>query len=316
MASDSAVGVRLVDSDSRSIIETVERLSNVTVSSVGDPNSKDAAHVPYAIVPKDKRIESLKPIIDQFRTKPERRTGTAAVTTASSFVQHVDRFSSGDTVIFADIVSANPSLLAVYDYNPEGPDVEDAAFGRHRARYQFPLSVEWQAWRAKDGEALDATAFAAFLEDRIQDVVAVDLEDTESDLFKFAMLVGGMYASPSQLLELSRSLSISAAVSVKQAQTLSSGEINVAYSEIHEDGHGRPIKVPNLFVIGIPVFRDGARYKIACRLRYRLAGGRITWWYTLASPELYFDDAVKEVCSDVASATGRPVLFGQPEAAV
>lgn len=127
--------------------------------------------------------------------------------------------------------------------------------------------------------------------------------------------VGGRFASPTDLLELSRSLQVNVSSVVKNAVTLQSGEIAVAYTEVHNDGEGKPIKVPNLFVIGIPVFVDGPRWRMAARLRYRLQGGKILWSYSLVKAEQSFDDAFKEVVGRVADATEIPVFYGEPEAA-
>lgn len=303
------------DSGASDIIKSTLGLSETEEFDVRNPLVTDAPAVPYLVVPSGRRIESLKPIIDQFKPKPDRRTGTAVLSSSQSFIDHVVRFKSESTVIFAERDITKPSLLAVYDYHPKGGDVTLAAFGGHRAKYSFPVSPEWKAWNDNEEKELDATAFGRFLEDRIQDVVAIDTENTGEALRELIALIGGgTFASPSQLLDLSRSLTINAAVSVKQAQTLSSGEIAVSYTEVHNDGEGRPIKVPNLFAIGIPIFRDGHKYRIVCRLRYKLQDRQwVKWWYSLVNPDLYFDDAFKEVCDEVASTTELPVLFGAPE---
>jgi hypothetical protein len=297
--------------DAMAIIEAVSRLSEHTALEI----------IPQAIVlPKDKRVESLKSIVDQFRVTPERRRGMAILTTVESFAAHVKRFTTPQTVIFADVFKSSPNepqLIAVYDYHPAGANLSEAGWREHKARYPFPVSDEWKAWRGRENKELDAPTFAAFLEDRIQDILAIDATlEPSTSLGDLAARLNGTFASPSQLLDLSRSLTINAAVNVKQAYTLASGEISVAYTEVHNDGEGRPIKVPGLFVIGIPVFRAGDRYRIACRLRYRLVPGtgKISWWFNLVNPDVYFDDAVKDVARHVEEETQLPVLFGTPEA--
>jgi uncharacterized protein YfdQ (DUF2303 family) len=301
--------------DATAIIDAVERLACVEHATVIDPNDKDAQGVPFAIVPSGKKIESLKRILDEYRTKPERRSGTATLTTQASFVDHVKRFAGDASVIFADRTPASPSLLAVYDYNPAGPENDAAAFGRHRAVYSFPLSDEWKAWTSADESEMDAAKFAAFLEDRLQDVrvVDTDTEAEDSPILAIAMLFQGRYATPNQLLNLSRSLDINASVAVRQALRLETGEIDVRFVETHSDGEGKPITIPNLFVISIPVFRDGERFRMVCRLRYRLANTHVTWWYTMVQPERYLDTAIVEVVEAVQKATERPVMFGAPE---
>jgi hypothetical protein len=100
---------------------------------------------------------------------------------------------------------------------------------------------------------------------------------------------------------------------VKQAQNLSSGEAQISYVTQHTDDDGKPLKVPSLFLIHIPVFRAGAPYEIAVRLRYRLKEGRITWFYELYRADKVFDHAFNEACANAAASTGLPVIVGSPE---
>jgi hypothetical protein len=264
------------------------------------------------VLPTGKTPHSLKKFIDEWRTKPERRTGTATLFTEQSFIDHVNRFQGEDTVLFARRNPTEPTLTAVFDYNPSGGNNEDAAFCQHRAVYPFPVSEQWKQWREHDGKPMGAVEFAQFLEDRIPDVHAVDGDNLTAELRDLAALLGGTFASPSRLLDLSRSLEITASVGVKQAIRLESGESQFIYEETHSQG-GQKVTVPSLFVLGIPVFDEGAGYRIACRLRYRRSGTGITWWYTMVDPKRYFDDAIKGSVEHVVEETALPAVYGTPE---
>jgi hypothetical protein len=85
--------------------------------------------------------------------------------------------------------------------------------------------------------------------------------------------------------------------------------VKALMAELH-----KPVKVPNLFLIGIPVFEGGPLYRIPVRLRYRLAGGRVTWIVRRYRPEAVFKDAFDEALARIGEATGLPVLRGAPEA--
>jgi uncharacterized protein YfdQ (DUF2303 family) len=293
--------------EAQAIIDTVERLVEPMFGAVEDDQ--------FVVIARDQRIESLKPIIDAFAKKPERRRGTVTLTTEDAFVSFVERFAGDNTIIFAKRDLKAPALTAVFDYHPATGKVEDAAFTQFRARYPFPLSKEWQRWLTQNDQAMEATAFAVFVEDNLLDVVAIGTAPEDEDLKTFAAAVGGRFASPSQLLDMSRSLQINVASSVKHAITLASGEISVAYNEQHQDGAGKPISVPNLFAIGIPIFEAGPRYRIPVRLRYRVNAGRITWSYSLVKPEASFDHAFTEAAERVANeeGTGLPLFYGEPE---
>lgn len=265
------------------------------------------------LLPEGVRAHSLKPYLDEFRDAPERRKGTARVQRLDSFVAHVNRFKDADSVIFAQRDRVKPSLTAVLDYNRSGGDGAPR-FGAHRTVYDCPVSEPWKAWTAADGKAMSQGEFAAWLEDRIGDVILPDLGSDDESLQSLAELTGGAFTGPSGLMVLARGLQVNVETTVKEALTLASGEISIVYGETHKDGAGAPIKVPNLFLIAIPVFDAGALYRIPVRLRYRVQQGRITWSVQLVRADVVFDDAFTEVCDRAARSTELPLFVGTPEA--
>lgn len=262
----------------------------------------------FAVLPTGKRIENLKPVLDAFLDFPERTKGEARIGDMGSFLAHVKRFGAvDDSAIFAHPDRRAPHLLAVYDYSAkDAPD-----WHQHRAKYACPVADEWLAWTGRDGQAMKQGDFAAFIEDRIGDVIVPDSAGADSAVQDFANLVGGVLASPQRLIEVSRGLSIAAEQKVKQAVNLASGEVSVAFEETH-NATGNALKVPNLFVIAIPVFYAGASYRIPVRLRYRVKDGAITWSLHLYRADRVFDDAFGDVVTQ-AKASGVPVYVGAPE---
>lgn len=280
---------------------------NVTL----ERGDKDKA--PVMLLPQGLTVHSIKPYLDEYLDKPERRTGTAHMKDLASFIMHTMRFADCDSAIFADDNSTKPCLLTVFDYHRAGNDA-DPRFCKHRAVYEFPLSDEWMAWKQNNGasKAMSQAEFAEFLENRITDVIASDTDNDEK-LKAFSVLLGSTFATPTKLVELSRGLSIHEGVQVKQAVNLGSGEAQITYSSQHQNEAGEMLKVPNLFCIAIPVFRNGPLYQLAVRLRYRLRSGNITWHYELYRAEKTFEHAFQEACSAVAAQTSLPVFVGSPE---
>jgi uncharacterized protein YfdQ (DUF2303 family) len=269
----------------------------------------DGGTAHLSIMPRGRRVESLKPLLDQFLKAPERIKGTASIGDLGSFKDHVARFGvAGETAIFANPDAEAAGLTAVYDYSKPGAP----GWHQHRAAYTCPMSEPWQAWMEKDAEPMTQTDFAAFLEDRIADVVVPDSAAQDAALSDFARLVGGTFATPQQLIELSRGLAIRADVRVKNAVNLSSGESTLQFEEAHNDIDGVPVKVPNFFLIVIPVFQAGATYRIPVRLRYRVSQGKIVWFYQLYRADRVFEDAFADVIT-AAKDTGYPVFVGAPE---
>lgn len=100
-----------------------------------------------------------------------------------------------------------------------------------------------------------------------------------------------------RLLELSRGLSVRVDSKVTQHINPSTGEAQLAYEETHGAKDGGVLKVPDGFVIAIPVFRGGPLYPMVCRLRYRVqrSEGRVTWAIALHRADKVFEHAFSEV---------------------
>lgn len=257
-------------------------------------------------------VESIRRLVDEWRQEPERRNGTARVTTLQSFCDHVNRFKDADSAIFAHVVDddagCEASLIAVLNYHRAGDGAP--RFGDHRCVYEFPLSEEWKAWHDKSGTPMTQGEFAGFIEDRILDVADPAIAGAAAKAMIAAL--DTKLANAGQLMALKRGLSVRVASKVANAVELSSGETQITYETQHTDERGAPLKVPAAFLIAIPVFKSGARYQIPVRLRYRVGGG-ITWSVELYRPEIVFDDAIREACKVAVEATELPLFFGTPE---
>ena len=275
------------------------------------------------------KAHGIKPYLDPYRRRPERRVGTATLTDLDSLIGHVNRFKDGGSALFAIDDREAPAMIAVLNYHPEGAE-SDPRFGDHKARYDFPLSDEWTAWRDADGKTLEQIDFAEFLEDRIVDVMAppafltaradpnaVDIpepdEQSDNRLFDLVTKIGGKVCGPARLMELAKGLKIHDQQTVKEIVSTTTGEAQLQFETSHRDAEGKPIQVPNLFLLAIPVFRNGPLYRVPVRLRYRLRAGRISWGLNLHRPDIVQDHAFGEACDRAAEETACPLFFGQPE---
>lgn len=272
----------------------------------GDSNSAKVILLPTGMA-----VRSIKPLLDEYLTAPERKRGTAKLTSLASFIEHTNRFKDAESAVFADDTPKAPKLLSVLDYHEGGTG--SPRFCDHRARYDFPLSEAWAAWAAVDSVAMPQRQFAEFIEERVADVL--DPAQGGDAVWSAAELLGTMVATPAQLVELSRGLSVNVESKVSENVSLSSGEGRIRFETKHADAAGAPIKVPGGFGIAIPVFRGGAPYKIAVRLRYRVetGTGRLSWTLKLYRTDLVFDHAFGEACDLVRKETGLPVFVGMPE---
>lgn len=256
---------------------------------------------------------------DSYRDQPVYRQGTASMLSLDSLIDHVNRFKDSGSVVFANDSRDTPSLTAVLDYHPGGAAADvDPRFGKHRSTFSFPLSDEWKAWAEGNAQAMPMADFAAFLENRIIDVLYIIPGEDElpEDVRRLIDTLGGgdTVATPNKLMELARGLQVNENAVVQEAVNLASGEGIVRFQAEHTDASGAPLKVPSLFLIGIPVFRNGPLYRIVARLRYRKTGGRLTFWYELWRTDRTFDHAFAEAVERVKVETDLPVLLGKPEA--
>jgi len=261
-----------------------------------------------------------KSVFDDYRATPKARTGTAVMTRLDSFIDHVCRFKNEDSAIFASD-GKSPSLTAIIDYhdrqNVDGdPGPALPRFCQHRTQFQFPLSEEWAAWISNNGNRMGIVELAEFLEDRINDIIVVD-EDTSLsvEMRQFIAATGAKIATPTKMMELSRGISIYENSNVTDVRNLSSGEAQISFKSDHVDADGKPVSIPNMFMICIPVFaNDTAYYRIAARLRYRKRAAEILFWYDLWRVDKIFQTAFDESCDRVREETGLPVFIGRSEA--
>lgn len=282
-----------------------------------DVKAPDGATAQVLLAPKGFVPVDVKAYVDKHRTKPERIIGTSRHTTLDSFVAHVVRFADKESSLFAVKEVSKPQLIAVYDYHPtvaeeDGVAAAEARFGGHRAIYDFPLSEEWKTWTSQHGQKMTQAQFAEFLENHIHDVAdpLSALEDTkrlmESLLCKFA--------APGTLMDLSRGLSVRVESRIVQQQKLASGETSFRYDTAHMDEQGAPLSIPGAFLVSIPVFRGGAAYQLAARLRYRVSETKATWFFELHRALETFDHAFEQASEQAKTETELPLFYGTPEA--
>lgn len=264
--------------------------------------------IPAAILDGDKaKFLDIAAEFERWREAPKRRKGTATATTLASFIALVERHKDVHSVLFARTSWPDPGLTAVFDYHERNGSPR---FGEHRARYAFPVTVEFAAWIGSNRKWLGQAEFARFVEERIADL-SVPLD---SEVAEFEPLFRQKFAVPTDLVDLARGLEVNVGRKVKNAVRLQSGEASVSFEEEHTTARGEPLHVPGLFMLRLPAFVDGQLVSIVARLRYRVADGAILWSYDLY---LWEEILRRRVVTDFATAatqTGLLAIEGAPEA--
>lgn len=242
----------------------------------------------HLVVPDGYKHIDLTAAIEQAGAAPMRKKGAVHLGDLASFNIYVaDQGSPVDTYIYADPDSR--TLTAVL--NEHVKSQRATGWRDHRAVYKAELSREFTTWMQFNKKPMEQEDFAIFLEDNIADVVE---------------------PSGEQLLQIALTLQAKTEVNFSSHKRLDNGQIQFAYSETVDARAGTGmIEIPREFTIGLRLFKNGDGYKVRARLKYRLGGGKLKFWYELDRAENAIEDAFQAYVNH-ARENGFTVLIGKP----
>ena len=276
--------------------------------------------VPIFLVPQGTSLEvplAALGYAEKHRPNPDRKRGTSTHFELRSFVDHVNRYKDDRSVIFADPTKC--SLTAIFNYNEQVGDnngfSQRGQWGDHRAVYSCPLSDQWNLWNRIAGSSLGQEAFADLIEMNVLDIG--DIRDGDD----------ASLATAARLLEVARNLRIHAKDTFERKIDPRTGENSLTVKLEHSDSS---TKIPSGFMLAIPVFRAGAKYRLEAKLRLRMENGKPSFTFVIPSAGLALEAAFNEVRdravhgwqdpADEAglqppmySGTGLPLFVGTPE---
>jgi len=291
--------------------------------------SPGALHV---AVPESMKVVDLTKAVDDLATKlqPWRRTGTAKMADLDSLILWANRHKGSTSALFAKVGEA-PSLTCIADYIGAGEPVIDASTRdpnashmRHRAVYPFPLSREWKLWNGISGRALDKAEFGEFIEANADDLleptpallgVRTDeiLESWEARMIETARQLQGRFGQYGELVRIAREFTVNEVSNLTTTLNRDTGEHSIQFLDQHQQPDGSPVRLPTLLMIAIPVFENGACYRIVVRFRYRKMGQHVKFFLSLHNPDVCLRDAVQEALDRAVEGTGLPLFRGEPE---
>ena len=283
-------------------------------------------------VPENRRIEDITPKIHSAAQllKPFQRKGTAHLSDLDSLIAWANRFKGDTSALFATYDKVNPTLTCIADYHGAGPADDPAnpdptaRHCRHRAVYGFPLSDEWTAWTGIEGKGLEKDELGDFIETHARDVMdptpgiiagklTDKLEPWEARRVEDAQKIEGRFGQLSTLMALSRQFQIYETSDLKVSTNRDTGESQIQFLNEHKTADGKPLNIPNLLIIAIPVFEGGGVYRMTVRFRYRKMGSTVRFFLSIYNPEKAFKDAIDIAVAAAHDQTGLPVFRGTPE---
>ncbi len=300
---------------------------------IANPEQRDLAAAHLITLPEKRRVHDISAALREAAQylKPARRRGTAHLADLASLINWANRFKGAETVLYANPDMDAPTLTCIADYHAAGEaDVHTptgdptARHLAHRAIYDFPLSEDWKAWMRVDGKPLDKDTMGEFIEAQAKDVMdptpailkgAVTSANApwENRLIETAQKIEGRFGQLSQLLAMSRQFQVYETSNLKVSTNRDTGESEVQFLSEHKTPDGKPLNIPNLIIIAIPVFQGGAPYRMPVRFRYRKVGGEVRFILSVYNPEKAFEAAFNEAIEQARDQTELPTFMGLPE---
>ena len=268
--------------------KTVEAIAKLARQALA-PVTITANGIPFALVPQDCKIEDLtKFVYNGFNEHPHRKQGTVKTLDVASFCEYFAAFMDEHSRIFAD--ETKQQILGVLDYHGAGDNAP--RWCQHRVELTARLCEEWNEWTGKDGVKFNQQDFAEFMEDNAPDILTPDA---------------------ATMLEMARSLSAKTEAEFASAIRIANGSVQFKYNENVKGVFGAGnLEIPEAFVIGIPVFIGSERVRLTARLRWRINGGKLSFWFDLLRRSAILRDAFLNLRDGIAETLKRTIINGTP----
>ena len=242
---------------------------------IDTPENLDLTKAHLVTVPEKRRIEDLSKFHREAAEylKPARRMGTARLADLASMIDWANRFKGATSVMYANPDMAAPTLTCIADYHAGG-------------------SVDLSSPQG------DPTAMPC----KHRGVYDFPL----SDEWKIWMAASGQPMDKDEFGEFIEA-------NAKDIMDPTPPVLQLNQSEQNQPWEGKPLNIPNLIIIAIPVFLSGAAYRMPVRVRYRKNGASLKFTLTIYNPKKSFDASFDETVADAREATDLPIFMGKPE---
>jgi uncharacterized protein YfdQ (DUF2303 family) len=260
-----------------------------TIIGVAQAAAKPQQHphpdgLPFMLAPDGFKVHQLP--LQDFPPRPKSHV---KLRDAASFIAYVNRYKSGDSVIYSTLEPA--AFVAVLnDHFPtDAPDPE-AGWRDWRATFQIPASREWNLWHQANRKDMSQVGFAEFLEDNLPDIIE---------------------PAGNTMLEIALNFEAAKTGSFRGAVRLRDGSSQLQW--VDDTQAVGQIKIPDTFKLSIPVFENEAAREVEARLKYRIKDGTLTLRYELIRSHKVLEAAYRETLAKIIEGTGLTPLLGTAE---
>jgi len=243
----------------------------------------------YVMVPPSYNAKDITELVEKAQQLPNRKRGTVKVKDVASLLTYcVDQAASAIAYIYADPDSRLITAVFNDHRGSATPGWRD-----HRAEFKAEHTSEFNNWISHNKTPMGQTEFAEFIEDNLADITEPGAQT---------------------LLDVATTIQAKTDINFSSAKRLQNGQVQLAYTETIDAraGANGALEIPKEFALGLRIFKNGDGYKLKARLKYRLNGGSVKFWYELDRPERAVEDAFGGYVDHVREKSGYMVLIGTP----
>lgn len=277
-----------------------ERLSQDTgaliaeLASAGMAVNTAVGNTPFVVIPDGYKIGSLADMVQNDRSeRPHRIKQAVEVWDAAGFVTYLLNFRDANSRVFADVNAA--TVTAILDYHEfadsiEGQEGNAPRWGSHKLTLSLKKSPEWLLWIASNKKLMDQDTFATFVEDNAPDIIE---------------------PSSATMKEMATDLHETHEMNYGSTATAANGSKKLVYTQDNKSTFGKSeTTMPEAFKVAIPVYVGGGLVQLVARLRWRVAGGKVSFWYDLLRADAAERAAFDATRAEIAGAIEAPIISG------
>lgn len=226
-------------------------------------------------VPEGCRLED----VSKFLPPPARVRQRVTLSTVESFVGYVNAYAEPSATVFADENVGTFEAVLDYHVPVKGRDDDGRGDCDHVAHYAAPHSIAWKAWDTRNGQWMNQTDFATFVESRLSEIVAPPAAD---------------------LMQLALELQVHKAAEFRSSIVLQNGQTQLRYEEnLSGSTRNGELKVPKSFRFAVPIFEGEKPTEVEALFRYRLQEAKLSVAFVIVEREKLVANAAAAVAAEI-----------------